>query len=311
MGGWKARLRTSLCAAYRYGGAMRLHEAIARCLGQEFVTVLLFHRVTDAIPEDGLTVGSQRFRRICRLLAERFRVVPLGEIFRLLRSGGPLPRRTVAITFDDCYRDNLDAAGVLKGFGLPATFFVPTGFVGTCRPFDWDRHLPPLPNLTWEQVRQMADMGFEIGSHTVSHADMGAVPPEQARHELVASRQTIEEKIGRPCRWFAYPFGGRNNFRPEYLPLIREAGYEGAVSAFGGFVTRLCDDRMLPREAVPYFHSMPHLEMHLSGCLHWLYALRGRLAGPEPFAAPPPAPPSPSARRKTEPAHELFAPVNR
>src|SRR5262245_55023117 len=186
MSGWKAGLRTALCGAYRYSGAMRLHETVARQFGHQFMTVLLFHRVTDAIPEDGLTVSTRRFRRICELLTRRFHVVPLGEIFRLRRENSPLPRRTVAITFDDCYGDNLDAARTLADYRLPATFFVPTAFVGTCRSFDWDRHLPPLSNLTWDQLREMAAMGFEIGSHTVNHPNMGAVSPEGARHELVA-----------------------------------------------------------------------------------------------------------------------------
>src|SRR4051794_16909421 len=109
MSGWKSALRAAVCGAYRGSGAMRLHEAGTRALGQQFMTVLLFHRVTDALPQDGLTVSTPRFREVCELLATRFRVVPLAEVFRIRRDRLPMPRRTVAITFDDCYRDNLDA----------------------------------------------------------------------------------------------------------------------------------------------------------------------------------------------------------
>jgi peptidoglycan/xylan/chitin deacetylase (PgdA/CDA1 family) len=306
MSGGKARLRAMLCGAYRHSGAAWLHERVAHALGQQFMTVLVFHRVTDAIPEDGLTVGARRFRAICEMLARRFRVVPLGEVFRIRRAGEPMPRRTVAITFDDCYRDNLAAARVLKEYGLPATFFVPTGFVGADRPFDWDRHLPPMPHLTWDEVREMADLGFEIGSHTVSHCDLGAVGLEEACRELFASRQTLMARLDRPVRWFAYPFGGPQHLRPEYVPLIAEAGYEGAVSAYGGFVTPDCDARVLPREAAPYFRSLAHLEMHLSGCLHWLYALRGRRApdhAGDRWAYPD--------HLEAKSRHELFAPAER
>jgi peptidoglycan/xylan/chitin deacetylase (PgdA/CDA1 family) len=276
MKSWRTRARSLLSGAYRFGGGMYLHEVLARAAGQQFLTILLFHRVTDAIPEDGLTVSTCRFGRICGLLKSRFRVVPLGEVFRVLRAGEPMPRRTLAVTFDDCYRDNLAAARVLADHGLPATFFVPTGYVGTGRVFDWDRGLPAMPNLTWDEVRAIARLGFEIGSHTVDHADLGAVAIDRAREEIFGSRQALQERIGGPVRWFAYPFGGPHHLRPEYVPLIREAGYEGAVSAFNGFVRPGIDDRVLPREAVPYFHSLLHLEMHLSGCLHWLYSLRGR-----------------------------------
>jgi peptidoglycan/xylan/chitin deacetylase (PgdA/CDA1 family) len=253
---------------------MRVQEALARRRGP-FMAVLLFHRVTDAIPEDGLTVGTARFRRICRLLRRSFRVVPLTEVFRLARSGEPIPRRTVAVTFDDCYRDNLPAARVLTEHGLPACFFVPSGYVGTDHVFPWDERLPRMPNLTWDEVRAMAALGHEIGSHTVTHPDMGAISEEQARRELAESKKTIEEQLGRAVRWFAYPFGGREHFRDDRLALAVDAGYEGCVSAYGGFVYPDRKALLLPREAVPYFKSLLHFELHMAGCLHWLYRLKG------------------------------------
>jgi peptidoglycan/xylan/chitin deacetylase (PgdA/CDA1 family) len=271
---WMTLARATLCRAYKYTGAMSMHETLARASGRRFMTILLFHRVTDCKPEDGLTVSTARFRSICRMLSRQFNVVPLGEIFRILRAGKGMPHRTIAITFDDCYHDNLAAARVLAEYGLPATFFLPTGYVGTERVFDWDRGLPPMPNLSWDDVRTMARMGFEIGSHTVSHANLGAVNRDQAREELVASRKALQDQLEQPVRWFAYPFGGQNHLRPEFVPLIREAGYEGALSAFGGSIRPGIDDQVLPREAVPYFRSLAHLEIFLSGCLHWIYALK-------------------------------------
>src|SRR5262245_7750822 len=193
----------AFCAAYQYCGAARVQEALARRLGRRFMVILLFHRVTDLVPEDGLTVSVGRFRRICRLLADGFRVVPLAELHETLRLGRPIPPRTVAVTFDDCYSDNLDAARILAEPGLPATFFLPTAFVGTDAVFPWDRHLPRLPNLSWAEVRQLADLGFDIGSHTVSHADLGRMSCEQARRELVESRGVLEERLGRRVRWLA------------------------------------------------------------------------------------------------------------
>jgi peptidoglycan/xylan/chitin deacetylase (PgdA/CDA1 family) len=262
---------------YKHSGAARAAEGLHRRAAGPFMAVLLFHRVTDAIPPDGLTVPPALFRAVCGVLRRGFHVVGLGEVFDTLRRGLPVRPRTVAITFDDCYRDNLAAARVLAEHGLPATFFVPTGVVGTDRVLPWDRGLPRQPNLTWDHVRAMADMGFEIGSHTVNHLNLGAVTPDQARAEIIGSKLTLQERLGRPVRWFAYPFGGPEQFRVEYLPLLDEAGYAGCVSACPGFVRPGCDDRVLPREAVPYFRSALHLELYLSGALGWYYGLKRRL----------------------------------
>jgi peptidoglycan/xylan/chitin deacetylase (PgdA/CDA1 family) len=262
---------------YKHSGAARAAEALSRRAAGPFMAVLLFHRVTDAVGPDGITVDTRRFRDICRALRRGFRVVPLGEVFDTLRRGLPVRPRTVAITFDDCYRDNLAAAHTLAEHGLPATFFVPTGVVGTDRTLPWDRGLPRQPNLTWDEVRQMADMGFEVGSHTVSHANLGAVPPDRARDEIIGSKLTLQARLGREVRWFAYPYGGPEHLRPEYRPLLDEAGYEGCVSACPGFIRPGCDDRALPREAVPYFRSALHLELYLTGSLGWFYGLKRRL----------------------------------
>ncbi len=280
----KHLIKAALCGLYKYSGVARVQEAIERRAGRQFIAILIFHRVTDAIPEDGLTVSTARFERICRMLRHGFNVVPLGEVFELIRAGKPLPPRTVAITFDDSYRDNLFAASVLARYHLPATFFLPTAYVGTDHVYEWDRHLPRMPNLTWDDVHQMVGMGFEIGSHTVTHPNLGRVTFDQAQHEIIESKRTLEEKLQRPVRWLAYPYGGPKDLRPELYSYIEEAGYDGCLSAFGGFVYPGCDARVLPRTSVPVFHSVLNLELHLRGCLNWMYALKRRLGlihGPE------------------------------
>jgi peptidoglycan/xylan/chitin deacetylase (PgdA/CDA1 family) len=264
-------------ALYKYSGVMHAQERLAFWSGKRFMAVVLFHRVTDEIPVDGLTVTTAWFRAFCALMRERFHVVPVAEIHRMLQAGVTPPLRTVAITFDDCYRDNLFAARVLAEHGLPATFFVPTKYVGTDHVFQWDLGLKNMPNLSWDDVKAMQALGHEIGSHTVSHPDLGALGPAEARTELVDSKKTLEDTLGRPVRFFAYPYGGRNNFRPEYLPLACELGYEACFSAFGGFVQPHMRGQILPRLSMPYFRSLLNLEMHLSGCMDWFIDVKRRV----------------------------------
>lgn len=241
------------------------------------MSVTLFHRVTDAIPPDGLTVTTAWFREFCQLMRDRFNVVPLAEVHRILMTGATPPPRTVAITFDDCYRDNLFAARVLAEHGLPATFFIPTQYVGTEHVFPWDHDLPRMPNLDWRDTREMQRLGHEIGSHSVSHPDFGTIGPDEARRELAESKRILEDLLQTPVRWFAYPFGGKSNFRPAYLPLVHELGYDACFSAYNGFIEPSLRGKILPREAMPYFRSIGHLELHLSGCLDWVYRCKSRV----------------------------------
>jgi peptidoglycan/xylan/chitin deacetylase (PgdA/CDA1 family) len=94
------------------------------------LTTLIFHRVMptpDPMFPDEMYAG--RFDEICGWLARWFNVLPLDVATERLVDGS-LPARALCITFDDGYRDNHDVAlPILRRHGLPATFFIATGFL--------------------------------------------------------------------------------------------------------------------------------------------------------------------------------------
>jgi peptidoglycan/xylan/chitin deacetylase (PgdA/CDA1 family) len=199
------------------------------------VTVLLYHRVSDDA-RDNLTVGVEQFERQMALLASRCRVIPLREAIAR-GAQDRCDRPVVAVTFDDGYLDNYTtAAPILQRHGIPASFFVSTGLIGTETPFPHDRRRgnAGLKNMSWDQLREMAGAGFEIGSHSVSHIDCAAEPEVVVRRELGASLMTLRKELGAGEYAFAYPYGGRQHMTPERLALVREAGFSACLSAYGG-----------------------------------------------------------------------------
>jgi len=142
----------------------------------------------------------------------------------------------VVITFDDGYADNATiAAPILKHFGLPASFFVAAGLMGTGRPFPHDGSSPYVfTNLTWAQVRSLKADGFEVGSHGWSHANLARCSLDEARREITQSRELLAKMLGSPPRSFAYPYGGREDIAPAALHEIVAAGFELVASAYAG-----------------------------------------------------------------------------
>jgi peptidoglycan/xylan/chitin deacetylase (PgdA/CDA1 family) len=184
-------------------------------------------------------------------LKEHYRVVRLADAVHALREPGP-PQRLVAVTFDDGYADNATAAApILKSLGLPATFFVSTDMIGGQRPFPHDviRGRTPQQPMTWDDLRSLVSQGFDIGSHTCSHADMGAISLEDAKRELRDSRLRIEQELHQPVRLFAFPYGRHRNMRPETMAAAHEE-YEVCCFAYGGHNTAPADPGRIRRVVI-------------------------------------------------------------
>jgi len=195
----------------------------------------VYHRVNNDL-DDAVTVSVSRFDEQMAWLAKHRCVVSLLDLLqgRITRRGrAPI----VAITFDDGYLDNyVNAAPILKRYNLPATFFVTTALIGTDIPLAHDlRRLGyGLPLMTWAQLRELRDQGCTIGSHTETHVNCSKAEREKVRSELSASLATLRENLQIDDVLFAYPYGGKGDFPRDGDTLIREIGFAGCASAYGG-----------------------------------------------------------------------------
>jgi peptidoglycan/xylan/chitin deacetylase (PgdA/CDA1 family) len=223
------------------------------------MTIVAFHRVNDQLAGDSLTCSTAKFEDFCRFFRKHFRVVPLSEQVAGCRTGSNMGG-TLSITFDDGYLDNVEvAAPILRSMQLPATFFVTTGFIGSQTTPPWDRNLPQQPGwMTWDHVRALRAQGFEIGSHTDSHLDMGTADPERVHADLALSKQKLLDALGAPAvRLFAYPFGGPEHISGRSRDQVREAGFLCCVSCHGGVNPATSDPFDLNRVAVDQWYTSP------------------------------------------------------
>jgi peptidoglycan/xylan/chitin deacetylase (PgdA/CDA1 family) len=170
-------------------------------------TVVVYHaigRVPRSAPQWNGFVRVERFAAQMAYLAERRRVVDLDALFEPGPSSGS-PR--VAITFDDAYRSALEhAVPVLREFGFPATFFVPTKWLGGRTAWLPQSDLP-LELMTGEELAELARCGFAVESHGHAHIDYARSEPRAVEDDLRTSVERLTELLGRPPRYLAYPFG--------------------------------------------------------------------------------------------------------
>jgi peptidoglycan/xylan/chitin deacetylase (PgdA/CDA1 family) len=240
----------------------------------------LFHRIDSRWADRPITLTEAEFDAYCRFFRRYFRVLPLSELLDRLEFGNDLSS-CLAITFDDGYRDNLErAVPILERHGLPATFFLTTGFIGTDRIPPWDASAGVESEwLDWFGVADLVRKGFEVGAHTESHLDLGHVEGTIAEREIAGSKERLEAELGETVSLFAYPFGGRNRLSEANRERVRQAGFRCCLSAYGGLVTRNAAPFHLPRVAVDRWFRSPY---------HWgtmlLHTERRRLEWGGPYS---------------------------
>jgi peptidoglycan/xylan/chitin deacetylase (PgdA/CDA1 family) len=159
----------------------------------------------------------------------------------------------VALTFDDGYRSVWEeAAPVLERAGAPATLFLTTDYVGR------DSRWPTLPAdapvfdlMSWDQARELRDLGWAIEAHTCTHPDLRALSDDAIEDELRRSNDAIEQEIGARPRAFAYPYG---HYDARSLRIARQH-YELAVTVQMARVERPPDRHRIPRLETFYFRG--------------------------------------------------------
>ncbi len=271
---YKRAVKLTLLRLMRYSGTEWIRNRIWATSKRLPAAIVLFHRVTDDIPEDGITVSTARFRWVIRELRDHYYPMSLSDLLDHLERQTPWPERTVVVTFDDGYRDNYEcAAPILAEYGVPATFFILADAIGTDYVLPWEEHLRGrVPWMEWDQARELLRQGFEIGSHTLLHRDLGKLRGEEARREIFDSKKKLEDSLGAEISNFAYPFGGRENLLPENRELIRRAGYRCCCSAFGGYADLQSDLFNLCRFSIDSSYVSPvdlHFELRNPAFWRW------------------------------------------
>ena len=108
--------------------------------GRQRVLILLYHRVAEPSPDPwSLAVTPRHFAEHLEVLREHARPMQLRQLSETLLDSGNLPDRSVIVTFDDGYADNLhNAKPLLESYDIPATVFLATGYIGHGHEFWWD-----------------------------------------------------------------------------------------------------------------------------------------------------------------------------
>ena len=203
------------------------------------VLILNYHKVDDLF--NSLSVSPSDFAEQMDFLNDNgYTTITPKELCDGIAGVSELPKNPVLITFDDGYLDNYtNAYPILKARNMKATIFAIAGFIGTHSGY-----------MNWSQLREMEQHGISIESHTMNHKPLEGLSDDQIRTELTDSKDLLEQQLGHPIKYIAYPTG---TYNLHIASLAKAAGYEAAFTVKYGNVDM--GSNVYALERVPVFQT--------------------------------------------------------
>ena len=204
--------------------------------------ILMYHNIAIDTPAS-TSVTPEVFKSHLQYLADNgFSVLPLSQTLDNLKSGRPIPPRTVVLTFDDAYRSvYTEAFPLLRDKAWPFTVFVTTKYIS-------DSY---SPFMTWAQLREIEEYGGEIGNHSHTHpyfvrkktGELNSQWRLRIMSEINQAQSILVQQLEKPISVVAYPYG---EFSDEVKQVLMEFDYYG-LGQHSGAVSKASDFQAIPR----------------------------------------------------------------
>lgn len=191
------------------------------------------------------------------------------EVIGSLKADTGSVHKTVAITFDDGYRNfYLNAFPILSHFDFTATVFLPTAYIGETTLQFMERDC-----LTWSEVRELQSYCISFGSHTVTHPQLQDLDEDSIEREIVDSKSAIEQKTGSGVDSFAYPYAFPQTdaeFKKRLQDSLQRAGYSSGVCTIVGRAGLGSDPLFVERLPVNSMDDTALFQAKLAGAYDWI-----------------------------------------
>ncbi len=238
-----------IIAAFLYG----VYRMLNPLFQFQDISILTYHSISDATID--IAVMPANFEKHLALLKGKGDAfVSLAQIVTWLKHGAPLPRRAVALTFDDGYADFETAAlPILEKFGAPAAMFIMSD-AETSRP----RLGNDLPLLTRESIERLRTNPLvAFGFHGRTHANVAKLSTEELRTEMARPDN---------MRYFAYPGG---SYSHEAMRIAKELGYDAAFAIKPGLVTKESNPYLIQRNVIERDMRNWEVMMRVTKAFEW------------------------------------------
>lgn len=216
---------------------------------------------------------GERFARQLEKLHRYCDFVNIEDALRMIMNHEKVSRPKVAFTFDDGWRDCYSQiAPQLDKYGVNAMFFINPNFTDAADKGD-EAYIenftvnttksPGKHPMTWQQIRVLQKKGYLFGAHTLDHYCINDDNVTELEHQIVDCRKVMEERLGVPCEYFAFPYGRLEHANPlsidiackNYKYVFSQSDHKHFFSFGGKVINRRHFEPFWPIQHVFYFLS--------------------------------------------------------
>jgi hypothetical protein len=201
---------------------------ILKFINRKKIRVLMYHGVDEHQADFDLLdpyvlISTKNFEKQIKYLSKTYNIISLYDLISHIKNKISFLPNSVVITFDDGLKNNyINAFPILQKYNTKATIFLVTGYI-TKDLF-----------LSWEEIGKMADAGILFGCHTYSHPVLTTLNYEEAKKEIVNSKNSIEANLGKKNNLFAYPYGEKDTFDLNVKKILINNDFLCALSTIKG-----------------------------------------------------------------------------
>ena len=223
------------------------------------IPVLNYHAIDGNVSDNpssrNVSVSLAAFTQHVEWLhSEGYKSVTKEELRAYLLDKKAPSGKRVLFTFDDGYYSLYKyAMGILSKHGFTATLFLSTSFIG--KPYEQNdfEFVKHDRQLTWEEIKALADNGWSIQSHGDIHTRLNSLNVNEVVREVTVSKKAIEQNLGTVVDEFAFPYGIYTNM---VLKQLKAAGYKFAYSVHSGKLRASSNRFRLPRIEINNMDTM-------------------------------------------------------
>lgn len=152
-----------------------------------------------------------------------------------------MEEKLLFVSFDDNFKGWHEALGTMQTCDATATFYVNSGVFRDAASaqaisgfFDRIRYFGDRQTLSRDELCEISAQGHTIGCHTHTHPMLSLLPQTAWDDEILASKQALEDILGRAVDDFSFPFGMRRHFSPALRKYCSDIGFKTIATGISG-----------------------------------------------------------------------------